>query len=192
MKKSLIGLAMAATVALSAPAFAEDYKIDGTDTGGMHAMIGFKTKHLGYSWLNGRFDKFTGTFKFDEANPSASKVSVDIDTTSLNTNHAKRDDHLRSADFFDAANHPAAKFESTAIEVMGDGKGTIKGNLTIRGVTKPVEIAVEHIGGGKDPWGGFRRGFSGTASIVPAEFGMPHAIAKQTVYLTLDIEGVRQ
>ena len=192
MKKTLIGLAMAASVALSAPAFAEDYKIDGTDTGGMHATIGFKTKHLGYSWLHGRFDKFTGSFKFDEANPAASSVTVDIDTTSLNTNHVKRDEHLRSADFFDAANHPAAKFESTAINVTGDGKGTIKGNLTIRGVTKPVEIAVEHIGGGKDPWGGFRRGFAGSASIVPADFGMPHAIAKQTVHLTLDIEGLRQ
>jgi len=192
MKRALIGLAMAASVAFAAPAMAENYKIDGTDTGGMHAVIGFKTKHLGYSWLHGRFDKFTGTFKFDEANPEKSNVTVDIDTTSLNTNHGKRDEHLRSADFFNTAKHPTAKFESTEINVTGDGKGTIKGNLTMLGVTKPVEIAVEHIGGGKDPWGGFRRGFSGSASIVPADFGMPHAIAKQTVYLTLDIEGIRQ
>ena len=119
-------------------------------------------------------------------------MTVNIDTTSLNTNHAKRDEHLRGGDFFDAVKHPTAKFESTEISVTGDGKGTISGNLTIRGVTKPVDIAVEHIGGGDDPWGGFRRGFSGTASIVPADFGMPHAIAKQTVYLTLDIEGLRQ
>ena len=192
MKRALIGMAMAASVAFAAPAMAESYKIDGTDTGGMHAVIGFKTKHLGYSWLHGRFDKFTGTFKFDEANPEKSNVTVDIDTTSLNTNHGKRDEHLRSADFFNTAKFPSAKFESTEIKVTGDGKGTIKGNLTMLDVTKPVEIAVEHIGGGKDPWGGFRRGFSGSASIVPADFGMPHAIAKQTVYLTLDIEGIRQ
>ncbi|MCG8361161.1 MAG: YceI family protein [Kiloniellales bacterium] len=185
-----LGLTLAASVALSAPALAEEtFKIDSE---GMHAQIGFRTLHLGYSWLSGRFDKFDGSFTFNEKSPAESAIVVNIDATSLNSNHAKRDEHLRSADFFDVANHPTAKFESTKIEVTGDKTGVITGDLTLRGVTKPLSIDVEYIGGGDDPWGGFRRGFTGTAEIVPADFGMPHMIAKQTVYLTLDVEGIRQ
>ncbi len=184
-----LALSAAAFLFLAGPALAEDYAIDSE---GMHANIGFQAKHLGFSWLVGRFDTFNGSFTFDEKNPGASKVVVDIDATSINSNHTKRDAHLRSADFFDVANHPGARFESTAIEVTGEKTGVIRGNLTIRGVTKEVAIEAEHIGGGKDPWGGYRNGFRGTTQIVPAEFGMPHAVAAFPVYLTLDVEGIRK
>ena len=184
-----LALSAAAILFLAGPALAEDYVIDSE---GMHANIGFKANHLGFSWLVGRFDVFTGSFTFDEKNPAASKVVVDIDATSVNSNHAKRDEHLRNADFFDVDNHPTARFESTAIEVTGEKTGIIRGNLTIRGVTKEVAIEAEHIGGGKDPWGGYRNGFRGTTQIVPAEFGMPHAVAAFPVQLTLDVEGIRK
>ena len=99
-----------AAMALAAPASAADYVID---TKGGHASINFKIPHLGFSWLTGRFDTFSGTFTYDDKKPEASKVSVEIDTTSLNSNHAERDKHLRSADFLDAAKFPKATFVST-------------------------------------------------------------------------------
>jgi polyisoprenoid-binding protein YceI len=102
IKKPLIALAFAAGLGMSSSSFsvqaaAEHYTID---TEGMHAFIAFKVKHLGYSWLQGRFNKFSGEFDFDEANPAANRVEVDIDTSSLDSNHAECDKHLRSERFF--------------------------------------------------------------------------------------------
>ena len=88
--------------------------------------------------------------------------------------------------------NPEARFESTEVEVTGDGQGVIRGDLTIRGVTKSIEIAAQYVGGGDDPWGGFRQGFTGTTEFKPADFGMPHPVAGQTVFVTLDVEGIRQ
>lgn len=181
--------AMAIGLAISSPAFAADYTID---TDGMHASINFRTSHLGFSMLTGRFDTFSGMFSFDKDKPAQSRVSVEIDTTSIDSNHAKRDEHLRSADFFDVANHPTARFESTAVEVTGENTARITGNLTLRGVTKPVTLEATYINEGQDPWGGYRAGFSATGEIVPADFGMPHLIAKGPVSLMIEAEGVRK
>lgn len=189
MKKTLFGLAMAATITLAAPAFAEDYTID---TAGAHASINFRMNHLGYSFIQGRFDKFDGTFKFDKANPGTSTIVVNIDPASVNTNHQKRDDHIRSEDFLFVSQHPTAKFESTSIEVTGENTGKVTGDLTFRGVTKPITIDVTYVGGGDDPWGGHRQGFTGTTSFVLADFGVPHGIGKGTIQMTLDVEGIRQ
>lgn len=187
LKTTLLAAILA--LPLASAAMAEKYIID---TEGAHASINFKTGHLGFSFLTGRFDTFTGSFDFDPANPEAGSVTVEIDTTSLNSNHTKRDEHLRSADFFDAGSYPKATFVSTGITKTGDNTAIIAGDLTLRGVTKPVEIATTYVGGGDDPWGGHRQGFTGTTSIVPADFGMPSPIAKQTVELTLEVEGIRQ
>ena len=192
MRKIIAGLAIAAGVAVSAPqAFANTYLID---TQGAHASINFKVKHLGFSWLTGRFDDFNGNFTFDKADPTASKVEVVIDTESVNSNHAERDKHLRSPDFLDVSNHPEARFVSTGIEVTDDGTGIIKGDLTLRGVTKPIEIQAKYVGGGEDPWGGNRQGFMGTTTIALADFGIPFDLgpASREVELTLHIEGIRQ
>lgn len=186
-KKTIMAAVLSLSV--SGAALAESYTIDTT---GAHASINFKTIHLGFSLLTGRFDTFTGSLEFDPASPEAGSVKLEIDTNSINSNHAERDNHLRSGDFFDVASHPKATFVSTGIKKTGDKSAVITGNLTLRGVTKPVDINATYIGGGDDPWGGFRHGFSGTASIVPAEFGMPHGIAKQTVELTLEVEAVRK
>jgi polyisoprenoid-binding protein YceI len=187
----LLLLALLATaIVAAAPARAADYVID---TAKSHASINFRIKHLGFSWLTGRFNEFSGTFTFDEAHPEASKVKVEVDTESIDSNHAERDKHLRSKEFLDTATYPTATFESTGVKVNGD-KATVTGNLTLHGVTKPIEIAAERVGGGDDPWGGFRQGFTGTTRIPLKDFGINFDLgpASQEVELTLNIEGVRQ
>ena len=159
MKKSLltflvvIGLTLAPHLAK-----AEEYVID---TKGSHASINFKIPHLGYSMLLGRFNTFEGKFTYDEKNPSRSKISVTIETASIDSNHAKRDKHLRSDDFLDVKKYPKATFVSTGLKTTGKKTATLKGRLTLHGVTRPIEIDIKEIGAGKDPWGGYRRGFEG-------------------------------
>lgn len=190
MFKSACLAAATALLAFASPALAADYVID---TKGAHASINFRVKHLGFSWLTGRFDTFSGGFTFDEANPGASKVSVEIDTASVNSNHAERDKHLRSADFLDVAKFPKATFVSKSVTAK-DGKATIVGDFTLRGVTKEVTIEATAIGGGQDPWGGFRQGFEGKTSFALADFGVPKDLgpAAKMVELDLHVEGVRK
>ena len=154
MKLSPASFALIAALLTSAPAGAADYVID---TDKAHASINWKIKHLGFSWLHGRFDTFKGTFAFDEGKPEASKVKVEVATDSINSNHAERDKHLRGKDFLDTAQFPTATFESTAVKLNGD-KATITGNLTLHGVTKEIVIEAARVGGGADPWGGYARG----------------------------------
>ena len=191
MKSRLALIALAATLSAAAtPVTAADYVIDAK---GAHASINFRIKHLGYSWLTGRFDAFSGTFSFDDKNPAASKVNVEIDTTSVNSNHAERDKHLRSADFLDIAQFPKATFVSKSVKAEGDN-ATIVGDLTLRGVTKEVTIDAKRIGGGADPWGGQRQGFEGSTSFALKDFGIKKDLgpAAQVVELTLNVEGVQQ
>lgn len=192
MKSALSSLVLAlGAFVLAQPATAADYVID---TKGAHASINFRIKHLGFSWLTGRFDTFSGTFSYDKDKPEASKVKVDIDTTSFNSNHAERDKHIKSPDFIDAAKFPKATFESTSVKANGS-KATITGNFTLRGVTKEVVIEAEHVGGGPDPWGSTRDGFAGKTTLKLADFGidvskLPPAMA--TVELDLNVEGVKK
>ena len=171
-------------------ALAADYVIDSK---GAHASINFRIKHLGYSWLTGRFDKFSGNFSFDENAPADSKVKVTIDTASVNTNHAERDKHIRSGDFLEVTKFPKASFESTSMKVTGKS-AVMNGNLTLHGVTRNIAINVDYIGGGKDPWGGFRQGFSGTAKITLADYGINYNLGPDAkeLELTLHVEGIRQ
>ena len=189
LKKSLVLFLLLSSVVL--PLQAEEYLIDKKGT---HAFIQFRIKHLGYSWLYGRFNDFSGRFSYDEKNPSASTVSVDINTASVDSNHAERDKHLRGEEFLYVEKYPTAKFVSTSYIDQGAGKGTLKGELTLRGVTKPIEIAVEQIGHGKDPWGGYRRGLFGTTQIALADFGIPFNLgpASKNVEFELSVEGIRQ
>lgn len=182
------GLMLFSNLALSAPV---KYQID---TQGMHASINFKIQHLGYSWLTGRFDQFKGDFTYDKEKVSNSKVNVTIDTRSVNTNHAERDKHLRSGDFLDVKKFPKATFFSSSIEKNDDKTLTVKGNLTLHGVTKAIEINAQKIGEGKDPWGGYRAGFSGTTLIKLADYGITYNLgpASANVYFQLNLEGVRQ
>ncbi len=190
--KPLIGLLAASMLTLgSLSVQAEDYVID---TKGAHAFIQFKISHLGYSWLLGRFNTFSGEFSYDEKNPSAAKVKVNIDVASIDSNHAERDKHLRGEDFLDVNNFPKASFVSTGFKELGDDKAELKGDLTLHGVTKPVTIAVTQVGHGDDPWGGYRRGFQGETRFALADFDINYNLgpASKEVELYLSLEGVRK
>lgn len=191
MKKLLLSLLLFGLGAASFTAQAEDYVID---TKGDHAFIQFRIQHLGYSWLYGRFNEFSGQFSYDEKQPEKASVSVTIDTASIDTNHAERDKHLRSKDFFDVKKYPEASFVSTAYKPMGKGKGKLSGNLTLHGVTKAITIDVEQVGAGPDPWGGYRRGFIGTTTLTLKDFGIDYDLgpSSTTAEVILSIEGVRQ
>jgi len=175
----------------STAVMADDYIID---TKGAHASIKFRVQHLGYSWLYGRFNDFSGKFSYDEKQPEKASVEVTINTSSVDSNHAERDKHLRSDDFLNVAKYPEAKFVSTGYSQGKDGNGVLKGNLTLHGVTKPLEIAVEFIGAGDDPWGGYRRGFEGKTSFTMADFGIMKNLGPKSkdVELILSVEGIKQ
>ena len=189
MKKTLIAAGFA--VLLSPFAQAADYVLD---VKGAHAFVNFKIKHLGYSWLTGRFNDFDGTFSYDANNPNASKIAVTINTQSIDSNHAERDKHLRGKDFLNVGKHPQANFVSSNIKDLGNGKLEVTGNFTLNGMTKPIVIDAEKIGEGDDPWGGYRVGFSGTTSIALADYGITYNLgpASTHVDLELHIEGIKQ
>ncbi len=170
---------------------AADYQLD---TKGAHAFIQFKIKHLGYSWLLGRFNTFEGNFSFDDNKPSASKVAISIDMASVDSNHAERDKHLRGKDFFEVNKYPKATFVSTSFTDKGNGKALLKGDLSLHGVTKPVSLDVEHTGHGKDPWGGYRRGFSATTKLTLKDFNMNYNLgpAAKEVELFISVEGIKK
>jgi polyisoprenoid-binding protein YceI len=191
LKQSMLALAVSSIGIMSLPALADTYEID---TKGAHASINFSVKHLGYSWLTGRFDNFSGTFTYDPKKPEASTVNVSIDTTSVNSNHAERDKHLRSPDFLNVEKFPKATFVSTKIKLDDDDEFEIVGDLTLNGVTKSITIEVDKIGEGKDPWGGYRAGFSGETEINMKDFNIKMDLgpASQTVKLELEVEGVKK
>ena len=174
--------------AFSAITPAADYQIDPT-----HSFVEFKIQHLGYSWMFGRFDKLAGSFSFDAAKPEASTIQIDVDTTSINTNHAERDKHLRSKDFLEVDNFAKASFKSSGYKGGAD-KGVLSGVLSFHGVDKPIEVAVSKVGEGKDPWGGYRAGFVGTYTMTRADFGVKYELgpASNTVELTFGIEGIKK
>lgn len=189
MKKLLLATLLLATA--SVPVLADDYVID---TEKAHAFIEFKISHLGYSFVLGRFNKFTGEFSYDEKNPAASKVTVNIEPASIDTSHAERDKHLRSKDFFDVDKYTTAKFVSTAYTESANGKAVLKGDLTLHGVTRNIAIDVQAVGHGNDPWGGYRRGFTGTTTLTLSDFGINYNLgpASKTVDMTLVVEGIRK
>ncbi len=180
-----------ATIALPSLARAADYVMD---TEKAHAFIQFRIKHLGYSWLLGRFNDFDGKFSYDEAKPAASKVEVNIRTASIDSNHAERDKHLRSDEFLGVDKFPQARFVSTAYKENPDKSAVLSGNLTLHGVTRPVSINVKPVGHGADPWGGYRRGFEGSTTLKLADYGINYDLgpASKEVELFLSVEGIRK
>ena len=189
IKRTLGAVLVAAGLAISgAAAQAADYTIDSG-----HSFVQFKISHIGVSWMIGTFEKVSGSFTFDsEAGPEEQSIAVEIDTASVDTNHAERDKHLRSADFLNVDEYPTATFVSTGYE--GDGEsGVMTGDLTLHGVTKPIAIAVKKVGESKDPWGGYRAGFEGTVAITRKDFGMGYNLgpAAETMDLILFVEGIR-
>jgi polyisoprenoid-binding protein YceI len=136
-----------------------------------HTSIEFSVKHLGIATVRGRFRKFDATA---EAGPNGqlSRVEARIDAGSIDTGVDQRDDHLRSADFFDVANYPEIRFVSTDIKQTGNGDAIVRGNLTLRGVTRPVSFGLEQGNAIKDPWGNQRIASTATGKLSRKEWGL--------------------
>ncbi len=159
----------------TAPARAATWDIDAS-----HASAGFKVRHLMVSHVRGHLGPVTGTVFIDEQDVSRSRVDVSIDARGIDTREPKRDEHLRSADFLDVANHPTVTFRSTRVEAPSGAAGDLRvtGDLTIRGVTRPVTLEVEALPPAiQDPWGNSRRGLSAHARISRKDWGLKWNLA---------------
>ncbi|HET6277573.1 MAG TPA: YceI family protein [Candidatus Polarisedimenticolia bacterium] len=195
------GLLLAATLCLAgasglstARAATEAYAIDAG-----HSSVGFSITHF-FSRVTGRFAGIEGTITFDPEHMDTGSVRVVIDAGSIDTANTERDRHLRSADFFDVANHPRITFESSAVRSEGGSRAMVDGSLTLRGVSRPVTLEIEFLGSGPDLWGGYRSGFEARTTIDRKDFGMTWNEALDSgglmlgdeVAILINIEGVRQ
>ena len=162
-------LALLGAVALARPALAEttDWTLDGT-----HSRVGFSVSHMVVSSVSGRFKQFTGKVELDEANLTKSQVDISIKTESIDTDDAKRDEHLRSPDFFDAKKFPTLTFKSTKIAKVGGKKYKLTGDLTIHGVTKNVTLDAEISDAVKNPWGKMVRSVKLGGKIKRGDFDL--------------------
>ncbi|WP_309067396.1 YceI family protein [Microbacterium sp.] len=163
-----------------------------------HSEVGFSVRHMMISKVKGVFHVIEGTIIAPE-NPLEAKVTAKADVASINTKDEGRDQHLRSADFFDAESNPTIEFVSTGVRAE-DGDFFVDGDLTIRGITKPVTFEIEFGGFGVDPWGNYKAGATGTAKIDREDFGLTWNAALETggvlvgkdVTITLDLQGALQ
>ena len=137
-----------------------------------HSHVGFSIKHLMIATVRGRFTQVEGTVKVDESDPTTATIDITIPTASVNTGDEKRDAHLRSADFFDAEQHPTMTFRSKRVEAAGGNSFRVVGDLTIRGVTREVVLDAELLGRAKDPWGQEKAGFEATTKIKRGDYGL--------------------
>jgi polyisoprenoid-binding protein YceI len=164
-----------------------------------HSSVNFHVRHLMVSKVHGRFSLWSGKLELDEQDLTKSRLEVEIDASSVDTKEPKRDEHLRSADFFDVAQFPKLTFKSTKIEKDGDDY-KVTGDLTIHGITKSVTLAVEGGDQVKDPWGGTRTGFSAKTTVNRKDFGLTWNVALETggfvvsdkIEITLEIEAVKK
>jgi polyisoprenoid-binding protein YceI len=170
------------------------YRIDAA-----HTEVGFEVKHLMISTVRGRFGAVNGTIDLNEAEPYRSSVEVEIDAASIDTRQEQRDAHLRSADFFDVQRFPAITFRSTKVDSPSLGRYVVRGDLTVRDVTREVALEVTDEGRGTDPWGGERAGFSASTKIDRRDFGLTWNQALETggvlvgneIKIVLDVQAVR-
>ena len=164
-----------------------------------HSKVGFAVKHLGIATVRGKFNSFEGTVEVP-GDISAARVTGSIDVASVDTNEAQRDEHLRSADFFDAENHPKLTFSSKRIEAVDEETFRVTGDLTLHGVTREVVLQAEVQGTDVDPWGNDRVGLEVTGQINRSDFGMRfnqalgsgNMLVSDKVKLSLDVSAVKQ
>lgn len=196
MKSKLLMSVLAAGLFAVQTASAATYEIDPS-----HTSAQFSVRHMMLSNVKGEFTKVKGTVSYDPANVAASSVEATIDTSSVNTREPKRDDHLKSPEFFDAQKFPSMTFKSTKVEKGPDGKLAVTGNLTIHGITKEVVLDVDGpTDEVKDPWGNFRRGASATVKLNRQDFGLKWnklletggVVVGDDVAITIDVEMTRK
>ena len=163
----------------------------------VHSDVSFTVRHMMVSKVRGRFGTFEGQI-VTAPDPIDSTVTATIDLASIDTNNAQRDAHIRSSDFFEVDAHPTMTFRSTAIRPAEDGRFVVEGELTLRGITRPVSLDLEFNGFGPDPYGGTRAGFSATTELNRRDFGidvsMPldggGVVVGDKVNVALEIEAV--
>lgn len=196
MKNIIVSISTIIALALPAFAFASTWAIDPD-----HSNVGFKVRHLMISNVKGSFDKHTGTVEINDKDITESRVEISIDTNSINTNVPKRDEHLRSADFFDVDKYPAMTFVSKKVARAGQDKLEVTGDLTLHGITRQVVLDVEGpTQESKDPWGVIRKGATATTKINRSDFGLVWNAALETggvavgdeITITLEIEMMKK
>ncbi|MCU1587961.1 MAG: YceI-like protein [Frankiales bacterium] len=152
-----------------------DYTIDPT-----HSRLGFVTRHAMVTKVRGSFEEFEGSAHLDFEDPTKSTATVTFAMASINTNQAQRDEHLRTSDFFDVTAFPTGRFQGTSVKKVDDETYELTGDLTLRGVTKPITITWETTGVARDPYGNLRVGFEGKAVLFRKDFGMEYNAALET------------
>ena len=185
---------LAGTLAAGTTWAADTYKIDRS-----HSSIQFAVRHLVVTKVKGEFNEFSGMILYDDENITKSSVDVTINTASIDTKDPKRDDHLRSPDFFDVAKFPQISFKSKRIEKTSDGYAVI-GDLTMHGVTKEIRIPFSIAGVVTDPWGNVRLGLSGKTKLNRQDYGVSWSkkmdngglVAGDDVEIDLEVEAVKE
>jgi polyisoprenoid-binding protein YceI len=183
------------TTAIETGTLTGTYDVDPT-----HSRLGFAAKHAMVATVRGGFKVYSGEVFLDEENPANSWAKVEIDVASVDTGNADRDAHLLTPDFFDVANHAKITFVSTKVEKVDDDVFTLIGDLTINGKTNPVSVNWELTGTSVDPWGGFRVGFEGKATVNRRDWDLAWNLAldkggvlvSEKVKLEFDIAAVKQ
>ncbi|HEY8232672.1 MAG: YceI family protein [Vicinamibacterales bacterium] len=166
MQKKQLAVILAG-LALAAPAFAADtYTFDKS-----HSSVGFQVRHI-FTNVSGRFTDYSGTIQVDRAKPESSSVEFTIQATSIDTSEPKRDGHLRTADFFDVANHPTITFKSTSMKPNGKDSYFVTGDFTMHGVTKQITLPVTVLGEGKDPMGNEKMGLETAITLNRKDYGL--------------------
>ncbi len=176
------------------PTVTGDYTLDLS-----HSTIGFFARHAMVTKVRGKFDDVTGSGHFDVDDPSQSRVEVVIQAKGINTGNVDRDNHLRSNDFLAMDEFPEIRFVSTSVDSAGEARYRVHGDLTIRGVTKPVTIDFEHTGSAVDPFGNQRIGFEGSTTINRKDWGINFnaaldaggVLVSERVTLELDISAIK-
>jgi len=189
--KSIVLFAIASIVlgiALPQAKAADTYNVDG-----VHSYALFKIKHLAVGYSYGRFNEVSGTLSLDTARPEKSSVELTVKAASVDTANPKRDQHLKSPDFFNAKQFPEITFKSTSVKLTGKDTAAVTGELTLHGVTRTIVAEVAHTGSGKDPWGGVRAGFEATFSVKRSDFGMTFMQdgLSDEVQVIVSVEGVK-
>ena len=164
----------------------------------VHTHIGFSVRHMMVTTVRGQFKSYRGNVQLDDKDFTRSSFQGEIDVASIDTGNDDRDNHLRTNDFFDAANYPKITFKSSRIEAKSEGEYVVHGDITIRGITKPIALEVEYLGTSKNPYGKTVAGFSARGTLNRKDFGVNFnavletggvAVA-ETVKLELDVEAV--
>lgn len=170
-------------------AAAETYKLDPA-----HTSVIFRIKHLGVANVYGRFSETTGTFHFDEMSPSNNAIEIEVKANKVDTAVEKRDNHLRSPDFFNAGKFPLISFKSKSVKKAAKDTYEVSGDLILLGKTRSIAVKAQETGTGKDPWGNFRKGFETSFTIKRSDFGMNFMLdgLSDEVLITVSVEGIRQ